>query len=71
MPRPIAGVLKSFPRRFQENPLLRIHEPRFMRRILEEAGVKPVIVGQERRGLHVRRIAEERFRDPRRQDFLV
>src|SRR5215831_19137969 len=37
-----SGVLESLPRDFQKQPLLRIHEPRFLRRIFEEGSIELV-----------------------------
>ena len=42
-----AGVLEGFPRHFQKQPLLRIHEPRLLGRIFEEGSIELVDVRQQ------------------------
>jgi hypothetical protein len=43
----LSGVFEGLPRHLQEQPLLRIHEPRFLRRIFEEGGIELVYVWQQ------------------------
>ena len=55
----VTGILESLPGDFQQQPLLRIHQARFRRRIFEEGGIELVEVGENRSGFHVGRILQQ------------
>src|SRR6185295_7905525 len=61
--RVVAGILERFPRDLQEQALLRIHQPRFGRRIVEERRVEAGRRFEDRRGSYVVRMAESVRRD--------
>ena len=67
----LPGVLERLPRHLQKQPLLGIHESRFLGRILEEGSVELIDIRKQRGGLHVRRITQRLGRDTRRQQLLV
>ena len=57
--RIVAGRLERLPRAFVEQPLLRIEQLGFARRVAEEAGVEVLDVVQDRPRLHVARIGQQ------------
>src|SRR6476469_2688694 len=53
----VTGVLERFPRKFEEKPLLRIHELRFPRAHAEKRGVKLVDVAKHPANRYVLRVS--------------
>src|SRR5262249_22665240 len=49
----VPSVLESLPRNLEQQPLLWIHQPRLLRRILEERRVETVAVSQQRGRLYI------------------
>src|SRR5262245_8178327 len=67
----LASILEGLPCYFQKQTLLRIHEPRFLRRIFEEGSIELIDIRQQRGGLDIGRIVQQLVRYSRRCESLI